>query len=544
VSGDDGDHVYLAPGDVVANKYRVDRVLGVGGVGFVVAATHVEIGGLFALKFLQRQFVGDKTICERFTREARAACRISSKYVARVYDVGLHDGAPFIVLEHLVGRDLSSILADRRALGLDESVEYGLQACAALAVAHANGIVHRDIKPENLFVVDELGVPTVKLLDFGISKFILASGRIDSAGTWEEEPITGTLICGTPDYMSPEQIRSTLSVDARSDVWSLGIVLYELIASTPPFRADSVADTCAAILEIEPRRLDAVRPEVPSGFADVVARCLEKDRANRFATVAELAIALLPFAPARALAIAENSEWIRRAAIQTIGASTDTPLSSRSAPISSGRGPISTPSSTRSQPVSSTSWPISSRSAFVSSGRQPNLPPPGVSEVTLSTALPTPRRRWLGAATAVAMSIAAISVYVWIGGGNRAAEGRGSTPRISPASPLSLPELVPTAAAVVQPSVSRGASPEAVPVESSAASIHAVMPSAPRALSTWVRAPASLKAVPASSSAGASAATTPASLPLPSSPWQTVTAPPARTARAIDSSNPWSTTNK
>jgi serine/threonine protein kinase len=218
MSGNDDDRVYLVAGDVIAKKYRVDRILGVGGVGFVVAATHVDLGGLFALKFLHRRFVDDKTICERFTREAKAACQISSEYVARAYDVGWHEGAPFIVLEHLVGRDLSSMLAERGALGLRETVEYGVQACAALSVAHANGIVHRDIKPENLFVVDEHRVPTLKLLDFGISKFVLASERAASDSFSEEESITGTLNCGTPDYMSPEQIRSTVSVDARSDI--------------------------------------------------------------------------------------------------------------------------------------------------------------------------------------------------------------------------------------------------------------------------------------------------------------------------------------
>src|ERR1700733_8260099 len=187
---DADDRVYLAAGDVVANKYRVDRILGVGGVGCVVAATHVELGGLFALKFLKRRFLRDKTIGERFTREARAACRISSEYVARVYDVGSHGGIPFIVLEHLVGRDLAAVLAERGVLGLRESAEYGVQACAALAGSHANGIIHRDIKPENLFVVDEQGLPTVKLLDFGISKFVLTSRQ--SEGEWaQEEPITG-----------------------------------------------------------------------------------------------------------------------------------------------------------------------------------------------------------------------------------------------------------------------------------------------------------------------------------------------------------------
>jgi serine/threonine protein kinase len=315
---DDGD-VYLLEGDVVAGKYQVGRTLGVGGVGFVVEARHLELGGYFALKFLQRRFLKNELIVERFTREARAVARINSDYVARVYDVGLHDGAPFIVMERLIGRDLAMVLGERGSLSVGEATEYAVEACAALAAAHEGGVVHRDIKPENLFLVDQEGVPTIKLLDFGISKLALASERPAVAWPVEGEPITGSLMWGTPFYMSPEQIRSSASVDARSDVWSLGMVLYELLASAPAFEGKNVTDVCTAILEREPRRLSDARPEVPAALADVVARCLQKDPGDRFPTVADLAVALLPFAPPRALAIAEASAWIRRAAIQALG---------------------------------------------------------------------------------------------------------------------------------------------------------------------------------------------------------------------------------
>jgi serine/threonine protein kinase len=506
---DDDDRVYLAAGEVVANKYRVDRILGVGGAGFVVAATHVNLGGLFALKFLKRRFLHDKTIGERFTHEARAAGRISSQYVARVYDVGSHDGAPFIVLEHLVGRDLRAVLTERGALGLRESAEYGVQACAALAVAHANGIVHLDIKPENLFVVDEQGLPTVKLLDFGISKFVLASGRFGSEGARDEEPITSTLVCGTPSYMSPEQMRSTAHVDARSDVWSLGVVLYELVASMPAFQAETVAGTCAAILETEPPRLDDVRPEVPPGFADVVARCLKKDPADRFPTVAELAIALLPFAPPRALDIAESSEWIRRAAIQTIGGvGIDAPVSS-------------TPN---------VSWV-----------NRPNPVPPNLSGAPPVTPS-TPRPRWRGAATAVAVSLAAVGLYQWIGRGHHAARGEGATAGIE--APISLPAPE-TSTPVAPPSSSRELSSGAIPVGSSATPVRAAVPSKGHPTRTPPRGRGTSKAAaipPSSFSASATGMPGPPSLDPQPNAWQTVTPPPVRTTRAIDSSNPWSTT--
>jgi eukaryotic-like serine/threonine-protein kinase len=541
MSGDDNDRVYLAAGDVIANKYRVDRILGVGGVGFVVAATHVDLGGLFALKFLHRRFVADKTICERFTREAKAACQISSEYVARAYDVGSHDGAPFIVLEHLVGRDLSSMLAERGALGLRETVEYGLQACAALAVAHANGIVHRDIKPENLFVVDEHGVPTLKLLDFGISKFVLAAERATNDSPWQEESITGTLTCGTPDYMSPEQIRSTVSVDARSDIWSLGMVLYELIASKPAFQAESIADTCAAVLETEPRRLDSIHPELPPGFADVVARCLQKDPDQRFATIAELGIALLPFASPRALGVAENSEWIRRAAIRTIGSGTD-PLLSSSAPTFSARAQASfpsTPAPSIRPPASSSSAPASSRSATVISVHRSNFPPDAVGASPF--AAPARRRRWLVAVTALTLSIAGIGAYAWIGG-SRAA-GRGLPARVATDSPL--PGPVPTAASPInEPAASQAPLPGATVPGSSAAAIRIATPSTTRAMTTPVRGPASFKTASSPPNPPTAAPSIPPSSPSPvaqPSPWQIVTAPPAHTARSIDSSNPWST---
>jgi serine/threonine-protein kinase len=345
---DNGERVYVAPGDVIAQKYRVDRILGVGGVGFVLAAKHVDLDGYFALKFLKKRFLRDASIVERFTREAKAACRIKSEYVARVYDVGSHAGAPFIVMEHLVGRDLAALLAERGAFSIGDATEYGIQACAALAVAHASGIIHRDIKPENLFLVDHEGLPTVKLLDFGISKLSLAADRPTADWPAEGEALTGRQICGTPYYMSPEQIRSTASVDARTDVWSLGMVLYELLSGTPAFVADAVADICSAILEKEATPLSEVRHDIPQGVADVIARCLRKDPNDRYPSVAELAVALLPFAPPRALAIAEGSAWIRRAAIQTVGAVPLDGARPSAGSVSIVTGPRSAPSSPRS----------------------------------------------------------------------------------------------------------------------------------------------------------------------------------------------------
>jgi eukaryotic-like serine/threonine-protein kinase len=303
-------------GDVVAGKYRVDGVIGVGGMAFVVAASHLELEQRFALKFLSARFAAQPEFVERFTREAKAACRLRSEHIARVHDVGIHRGTPFLVMEHLVGSDLANVLAEGGPLPTEEAVEYAIQACEALATAHNSGVVHRDVKPENLFRVDEDGIPHVKLLDFGISKI--------------EGPLprqTGELSMGTPTYMAPEQVRSTASADARSDQWSLGVVLYELLAGAPPFMAPSVGELCAAVLEQTPARLDEIHPEIPAPLAEVVARCLEKNPDARHRDVAALAEALLPWAPTRAVAAAE------RAARVLSGVASGNPLSRSTPPV-------------------------------------------------------------------------------------------------------------------------------------------------------------------------------------------------------------------
>ncbi|MGD0673887.1 MAG: protein kinase [Polyangiaceae bacterium] len=315
VKVDDDERVYVAAGDVIGGKYRIERILGVGGMGFVVAAKHVQLDGAFALKFLKKRFLHDRGVVDRFTREAKAVCRIRSDYVARVFDVGTWEGAPYLVMEHLVGRDLAAVLAEQGRLGAEDAVEYTVQACAALAAAHACGVVHRDIKPENLFLVENDGLSTVKLLDFGISLVALTGLATEPNAS----RLTGTLTLGTPLYMSPEQIRSTASADGQSDLWSLGVVLYELLTGTVPFNAGSVNEICAAILEKDPPSLLQARPDAPVGLADVLERCLQKDPARRFRNVSELAVSLLGFAPSRSLAVAESSAAIRRAAIEAIG---------------------------------------------------------------------------------------------------------------------------------------------------------------------------------------------------------------------------------
>jgi serine/threonine-protein kinase len=261
-------------------------------MGFVVAARHEELGQLVALKFVLPDVADDADVAERFLREGRASARLRSEHVARVFDVGratLAGGtAPYLVMEHLEGADLAT-LGRERPLGAAEAVGYVLQACDALAEAHAAGIVHRDLKPENLFVTrSPKGAPLLKILDFGISR-VSEGGRARLTGT--------SAVMGTPYYMSPEQMQSAKNADARSDIWALGAVLYELLCGRPPFSGETIAEICTAVLTKTPEPMHALAPEVHPELARVVMRCLDKDPDKRFATAGDLGYALAPFGP-------------------------------------------------------------------------------------------------------------------------------------------------------------------------------------------------------------------------------------------------------
>jgi eukaryotic-like serine/threonine-protein kinase len=307
---DDIVEMPFAAGEVIAGKYEVVGLIGSGGMGYVVAALHIELGEMVALKFLRSEALAQEELVERFAREARAAVKIKSEYVARVMDVGtMADGVPFIVMEHLEGKDLADVLAEQGRLPARVAVEYMMQACEALASAHANGIVHRDIKPENLFLTRHAqGVDIIKVLDFGISKLALTS----PASKGSRQFVRTMMPMGSPTYMSPEQIRSSGEVDERTDIWSLGCVLFELLTGTTAFDAPTLMQLSAAILEKEPTPLCTLLPDASPELEAVVARCLEKDVSKRFQNIAELAVALYPFAPRRARISAERCSYLLR----------------------------------------------------------------------------------------------------------------------------------------------------------------------------------------------------------------------------------------
>ncbi|MGC4086609.1 MAG: protein kinase [Polyangiaceae bacterium] len=303
----------IESGDVLAQKYRVERLLGKGGMGYVFAAFHEQLGRRVAVKFMTPQLCRNPEAVARFLREARSSARITGEHVARVIDVATHDdGTPYMVMEYLSGRDLALELEERRYFPVNEAVTYVLQACEALAEAHGYGIVHRDLKPSNLFLTRRAdGSALVKVLDFGISKAIADSDGTDPNAT---ESLTASQhLLGSPHYMSPEQVRTPRTIDARSDIWALGVILHELISGQRPFRGDTPMAILAAVVSDATPTLSSILPNLPRELKQVVQRCLEKEPSRRFPSVAALALALEPFAGPESRPLVGRIEGIVRA---------------------------------------------------------------------------------------------------------------------------------------------------------------------------------------------------------------------------------------
>ncbi len=283
------------PGDVVAGKYCLERLLGKGGMGAVFAARHIELGSPYAIKVMLADPANDEART-RFLNEGRAAARIESDHVMKVHDVGSTGTYSYMVLELLDGEDLAQILERRIRLTPREAVEYVIQALQGVHEAHAMGIVHRDLKPSNLFLArKKSGASVIKILDFGISKAQGAQGALGQA----PGQLTSTkAMLGSPLYMSPEQLRSSKSVDARADIWAMGVILYELLTGTLPFMGESLGELFAAILETDPSPVRQRAPECPPELEAVVLKCLQRRPEHRFQTAPELSQALAPFAQA------------------------------------------------------------------------------------------------------------------------------------------------------------------------------------------------------------------------------------------------------
>jgi len=375
------------PGEVIGGKYRVERALGRGGMGAVFAARHEQLGHRVALKLPVR--AGAPGAVDRFLREARATAAIESEHVARVFDAGERaPREPYLVMELLTGDDVSAILAERGAVAQEEAVSWILQAGLGLAAAHARGIVHRDLKPANLFLARRAdGTSIVKVLDFGISK-------LRSAGDREEEDGDAALTrtgqaLGSPRYMSPEQMEGSPDVDERADVWALGAILHELFCGAPAFTGRSFGELRRRILSEPPRSVRLDRPEISADLEAVILRCLDKAPARRFADVALLLDALVPFGPPDA---AQYAARARRELSRQAAASAPPARACEDAPA----GPTET-----SPPVSRTGSSQRPTRSLVQGG-----------------AAPSAARRWIlrvAAGLALAAVLGATAAWWWPG---------------------------------------------------------------------------------------------------------------------------------
>jgi serine/threonine-protein kinase len=438
----------VAPG-IVLGKYRLGRLLGEGGMATVFEAEHTRLGQKVAIKVLRAELALNEAIVQRFEREGRALARLQSKHVVRVLDVdATPGGAPYLVMEYLEGRDLESEVARRGPLPVGEAIGWILQACEAIAAAHALGIVHRDVKPSNLFLTSDgpSGSRIVKVLDFGIATDLLGSdARITSAES----------VMGTPLYMAPEQFRSARDVDARTDVWALGATLYELVTGAPPFSGTTSTVGVSIVGDAVP---PIMRADVPPEVVAAIMRALEKRREDRFQGVAELAAALAPGAD-RIVIVPRSSSPLLAETPSDHDHAADT-IMAPTPPTSSMRVAVPPPSA-----------PI------VASAHTADT------QTNSTTALGTAPKRGPGAA----LAIAAVGVIA-LGG---AALGAGVYAR------RAVRDGVPTVARTQSPQSTWGAIPSALtdPPPSAAPTV-ASLPTTPSAASSALPAPASAPTSP------------------------------------------------
>jgi serine/threonine protein kinase len=487
----------LPPGALIAGKYRVVAKLGDGGMGVVYEAVHQRLRQRVAIKMLLPSLTVHQELVERFEREARAAATIESPNVAKVIDVDFTlEGTPYMVLEFLQGHDLSAELEEKVQLSIAEAVGHVMTACVPIAQAHVMGIVHRDLKPSNLFLAQKGDEQILKVLDFGIAK-VLSEGNAK---------ITSSMFgLGTPHYMSPEQIRRSSNVDARSDIWSLGVILYELLTGTVPWPDEPSAAIAAIVADpiLPPREL---RPEIPEGLEDVIMKALEKDREKRYATARELAAALAPFAPEEELVTVPLTESMPRFS---------SPDLSPYAPRVSGPPTPIPPSGGLYARASGPPTPIPPRASSL-----PPVTSPGVRTGEPVASVPPPvgagrsLPKWLVAVAVLV--IGAATVVAWRSVASRAsrtaANGASTAPSAARPAPSTSTQVVPIATLSPRPVVEPSAEPEetAVPPQGTASASKPTTVSAPHGSVRVPRAkPAHPQPPPAHSAAPTATVTNP-----------------------------------
>jgi serine/threonine protein kinase len=314
-------------GTLVMERYRLGDGIGEGGMSTVFSARDERLGRDVAFKLLNPELASSQEIVTRFVNEARMLAQLDCPHVVRLFDAGVMDQPgqptlPFMVLELLRGRELRSSYLEEGGGEVHRVVDWMLQVCAGLAAAHVEGIIHRDLKPENLFVVHEPdGSQIVKVLDFGIAR----SMQVASSLTFHGEHI------GSPGYMSPEQVIDASAADERSDIWSLGVIMYELFTGVVPFQADSQLELCMQILNAPVDPVETRRPDLPPGLAAVVERCMQRPIAARFANIADLAEALAPYTSARSAEVVQRIRHRMASRVATeLAAPIAAPISARS----------------------------------------------------------------------------------------------------------------------------------------------------------------------------------------------------------------------
>ncbi|MFO0587990.1 MAG: serine/threonine-protein kinase [Polyangiaceae bacterium] len=502
-----------AAGERIAGKYVVDRVLKRGGMGVVLAARHAELGQPVAIKVLLPELAGDAAMVARFLREGRAVSALRSDHVVRVHDVGrLDGGTPYLVMEMLHGSDLDRRVRKQGPLPWQEAVGYVMEVCEALVEAHALGIVHRDLKPSNLFLVNlPSGNTTVKVLDFGISK----TNGLDAPLNDGHGLTTTEAVLGSPTFMAPEQLKSAKYVDARADIWSLGLVLYFLVTGKLAFDADTLGAYLVKILQENPIPVRSWRPDLPEELAQVIQRAIEKDPDRRFQNAAEMRAALAPFAPFAAhtsglYAAARVSGAFAAAAVPQItglspsaptpagafGASGPTPAGPFGASVSTPVGGIGSALLTPAYGLPGPAIMPSDRAPMSASGNHPAsagaMPPPpaaGSSDapsVPPGLGSPTTQASWTSVGrrapsnlrwAVIAFGIAVtglITVALWPAGppqGEHAANGSAVTAATTSAAATTA--IAPSTSADVTPSASASASASATASSTAALSASA-----------------------------------------------------------------------